>query len=269
MPKKQNGEARAGGPGDVGEVAAEEPQASQNAFDSFSGAARALDHRDVQKMRGNAARAWDRARRGVRAVLERKATIGAELPRHPVSDLERVPDIALGLMFAELEVKRAKRAASQREETVDRARRLRKKMQRWADVLAEQGLVSEGTMGAVRGGDAPADVAEDCVTLARALAPHVDTARRLAGKGKKKRAPSAKKLAAAAELGSELARALQAGSGHRGGNDGVPSLDDAEEMRDRLWTLLQQRYQDVWRVGAYLYGPAVDERLPRLGRKRG
>jgi hypothetical protein len=207
-------------------------------------------------------------RRGVRVVLEREATIGAELPRHPVGELRRVPDIALGLMFAEVEVERARRAAKQREATVRRARRLRKKMQRWADALAEQGLISEEAMSNVRGGDEAADVAEDCVTLARALAPHVDAARRLAGKGKKKRAPSAKKLAAAAELGSELARALQSGSRSASSN-GVAGLDDAEELRDRLWTLLLQRYQDVWRVGAYLFGPAVDERLPRLrGRKR-
>ncbi|MEJ7727803.1 MAG: hypothetical protein WKG00_01165 [Polyangiaceae bacterium] len=170
-------------------------------------------------------------------------------------------------MFAELEVERARRVAKQREGTVRRARRLRKKMQRWADTLAEQGLISEEAMSAVRGGDEAVDVAEDCVTLARALAPHVDAARRLAGKGKKKRAPSAKKLAAAAELGSELARALQSGGASPGSN-GVSGVD-AGEMRDRLWTLLLQRYQDVWRVGAYLFGPAVDDRLPRLrGRKR-
>jgi hypothetical protein len=117
----------------------------------------------------------------------------------------------------------------------------------------------------VRGGDAPADIAEDCVTLARTLAPHVDTARRLAGKSKKKRAPSAKKLAAAAELGGELARALDAGAGPARGSNGAPTLDDAKELRDRFWTLLLQRYQDVWRVGAYLFGRAVDERLPKLG----
>jgi hypothetical protein len=39
----------------------------------------------------------------------------------------------------------------------------------------------------------------------------------------------------------------------------------AEELRDRLWTLLQQRHDRLWRVGAYLFGrKKADKRVPPL-----
>jgi hypothetical protein len=43
-----------------------------------------------------------------------------------------------------------------------------------------------------------------------------------------------------------------------------PSLLRVIEMRDRFWTLLSQRYDVLWRCGAWLYGRAVDERVPPL-----
>ena len=42
------------------------------------------------------------------------------------------------------------------------------------------------------------------------------------------------------------------------------SLVKAVEIRDRFWTLLHQRYDLLWRCGAWLYGRAVDERVPPL-----
>ena len=42
----------------------------------------------------------------------------------------------------------------------------------------------------------------------------------------------------------------------------------AGDTRDRLWTLLGQRYDALWRVGAYLFGHDVDERIPKLQGKR-
>ena len=50
--------------------------------------------------------------------------------------------------------------------------------------------------------------------------------------------------------------------------DDAPSAAElALATRDRLWTLLRQRYEALWRVGAYLFGRNVDERVPPLGKK--
>ncbi|HLL83236.1 MAG TPA: hypothetical protein VK420_11315, partial [Longimicrobium sp.] len=45
---------------------------------------------------------------------------------------------------------------------------------------------------------------------------------------------------------------------------GQPSLLKALDARDRLWTLLKQRHDVLWRCGAWLYGRAVDDRVPPL-----
>jgi hypothetical protein len=51
--------------------------------------------------------------------------------------------------------------------------------------------------------------------------------------------------------------------------DDAPSAAElAIGVRDRLWTLLGQRYDALWRVGAYLFGQGVDDRVPPLGKKR-
>jgi hypothetical protein len=53
----------------------------------------------------------------------------------------------------------------------------------------------------------------------------------------------------------------QQGEGSEGG---APSLGKLIELRDRFWTLLSQRHDVLWRCGAWLYGRAVDDRVPPL-----
>ena len=43
------------------------------------------------------------------------------------------------------------------------------------------------------------------------------------------------------------------------------ALDDAMKMQSRVWTLLCQQYEEVWRYGALLYGRDVDAYVPSLG----
>ena len=38
----------------------------------------------------------------------------------------------------------------------------------------------------------------------------------------------------------------------------------AIDMRDRFWTLLNQRYDVLWRCGAWIYGRSVVDRVPPL-----
>jgi hypothetical protein len=242
-----------------------EPRPPEAAYNAFLDAARALDRRDLLPMRGDAKRAHDNAQRGVSAVLEREATIQNELPRMPVHELRQLPEIALALLHAEKEIERAEIKAERLDDLSRRAKRLRKRLLKWASSLARKGAVSEaelGTIGRGQGGDA-----EDCVTLARVLAPHLEASR----KDRKKKdggAISPRRVAEAAEVGAELAREL--GPGDRPDNGGTPpDVEGAVEMRDRLWTLLNERYRDVWRVGAYLFGPSVDDRLPTLQSRKG
>ena len=48
------------------------------------------------------------------------------------------------------------------------------------------------------------------------------------------------------------------------GEKGNASAMSATEARDRLWTLLCQRHERLWAVGAYVFGYAVAEMVPGL-----
>lgn len=47
------------------------------------------------------------------------------------------------------------------------------------------------------------------------------------------------------------------------------SLSEATELRDRLWTLLLQRHDALWRCGAWIHGREVDQHVPPLQAGRG
>ena len=243
-----------------------EPHGSEAAYQRFVEAARGLDRRDLVRMRGDAGLAYRNAQRALEMLVKRQATIDGELPRLPVRELVQIPEIAQAVLFAEEEVERAERKSEELEKLMRRARKLRKRLLRWADdVLGGDG----SALAMVRRGDGAADTAEDCVALARLLAPHVEAVedRKKKKQKKGKGRLSAKKLAEAAEIGAELARRLRPGD-RPGHGDEAPDVQEALEMRDRLWTLLNERYVDLWRVGAYLFGPEVDDRLPSLQSRR-
>ena len=246
---------------------AHEPAPSEAAYQKFLDAARALDRRDLREMRGDPALAYTNASRALDTLLTRQATIDGELPRLQVRDLAEIPEIAQAVMFAELEVQRAEHAAGHLDDLMRRARKLRKRLLGWADeVLASDGA---SELAAVRNGEGAADTAEDCVALARLLAPHVSATQPGKKKKRKKNGKSRlspKKLTEAADVGAELARTLRPGDQPNSG--AAPEVERAVEMRDRLWTLLRERYVDLWRAGAYLFGPTVDERLPTLQSRR-
>ena len=240
---------------------------SESAYQKFLDAARALDRRDLREMRGDPALAYTNASRALDTLRTRQATIDGELPRLQVSDLAEIPEIAQAVMFADLEVQRAEHAAGRLDHLMRRARKLRKRLLGWADEVLASGGGSE--LAAVRHGEGAADTAEDCVALARLLAPHVSSTEPGKKKKRKKNGKSRlspKKLSEAADVGAELARTLRPGD--RPNSGAAPDVERAVEMRDRLWTLLRERYVDLWRAGAYLFGPTVDERLPTLQSRR-
>ena len=67
----------------------------------------------------------------------------------------------------------------------------------------------------------------------------------------------------AATLGSELVALLQTSTTRKRAKANA-SLDEALDHRDRLWTLLHDGYEGVWKMGAILWGRRVDEHVPPL-----
>jgi hypothetical protein len=229
---------------------------SQAAFDAFAPDARAIDPREIQPMEGDVERAFHNARVGVAAVFARETDFRNDLPHVDPEPLRTLPDLARAVAFAAERAAAGKPNASDSLET--RARKLRKLLFKSASALVETGVLPAHELERLSGGKDARSVAGDCVKLSTLLHANAD---RIRGKT----ALKPEHLHDAAQAGSELTRRLDDGE--------RLDTESAKELRDRLWTLLAQRHDRLWRVGAFLFGrKKADKRVPpldaRVKRKR-
>ena len=248
-------------PGPSGEGGSEpselETIASRTAYDSFYPAAMAIEPGFIEACGADVVLAYHAVVRGVENVVGAGSVIVGRLPNVNLVELSMLPRLAQGLIFAELQVERELQASSFGR-LFDQAQRLRRKLRKTADALAEAGLLSDADVEEVwlR---AQQDVLEDCVALTVLL-------RRNEGRTAGRSPLSSPELLEAEQVVAKLR--LMLGRRTEEGDDTGPSLLRAIEMRDRYWTLLSQRHDMLWRCGAWLHGRAVDEKVPPLPRRQ-
>jgi hypothetical protein len=226
---------------------------SQAAYDAFLAAAKALDPGVIEECCADVVLAYHNVSRGVENVVGSGAVVVGKLPDVNVVELSLLPRLAQGLVFAALLVHRELRSAPFGV-LFERAQLLRRKLRKAADALAEAGLLADTDIDEVRL-QARQDVIEDCLALA-ALFRRNEA--RITG-----RSPVSVADLREAEQVSDKLRTMLGQQGDAS-DEGRPSLVKVIEMRDRFWTLLFQRYDVLWRCGAWLYGRTVDERVPPL-----
>jgi hypothetical protein len=226
---------------------------SQAAYDTFLAEAKAIEPGFVEECCADIPLAYQSVVRGVENVLGNGAVVVGRLPSVNVVELSMLPRLAQGLAFAALQVDHDLEVASFGKQ-FERAQQLRRKLRKAADALAEARLLPDADIDEVwlRG---KYDVLDDCQSLVALLRRNEA---RIAG-----RSPVVESELVEAE---QLAGTLRVMLGQQGveSEAGAPSLVKAVEIRDRFWTLLHQRYDVLWRCGAWLYGRAVDERVPPL-----
>ena len=227
---------------------------SKQAFERFLPQARALDSRDVRPFRIDPAVAYRNAVRGVSAVMSREALIRQELPAIPLHELRELPEIALALAFTATNGDRVVAASAEVRPLVKRARALRRLLRKSAAALAEAAVLQEKELPRVRRGSNARHASEDCVALATLF---TTNAGRIAGKTP----VTVRQVLEAAEVGADLRRRLKLEGRGPGSADGAAHIAG---IRDRLWTLLVRRHERLWRVGAYLFGRAVEAHVPTL-----
>ncbi len=138
---------------------------------------------------------------------------------------------------------------------MEQAQRLRRKLLKSADALAETGLLPEAEAEAVRHLSRH-DVIGTCMAFSELLRRNEA---RVAG-----RSPvTAGDLDEVDQTVAQLRALLSPRMGARDELT-LPSLVEAAQIRDRFWTLLKQRHDLLWRCGAWLYGREVDSRVPPL-----
>jgi hypothetical protein len=108
---------------------------------------------------------------------------------------------------------------------------------------------------AIHAGTGKIDMATDCVDLAALF-------RAYASKVKGNTAVTPAEIAETATLGSDLLKLLKPGTAKK---MRPADVKKAADVRDRLWTLVKQGYDALWRACAYLYGEeGVAARVPAL-----
>lgn len=232
------------------DVAQLEALSSKKAYERFLPLAKAVEAKALVECRADIALVYHTVQRSVDQVLDRESVL-RQLPQVKLEELRTLPQLAQGLAYAVLQLHGHPEAASFGP-LFDQAQRLRRKLLKLADALAEAGLLGEE--------DAKAlvllgrtDVAGDCLALAAMLRRSEATA---AG-----RSPvAAAELTEAEQVATRLQELLTARGSTEDGQP-LPWLAEATQIRDRFWTLLNQRYEVLWRCGAWLYGREVDERV--------
>jgi hypothetical protein len=225
---------------------------SQSAYESFLSAAKALEPGFIEECCADIVLAYHGVSHAVEQVLGGGAQSVSGLPHVDVGELSLLPRLVQGLAFAALRVEREREAASFGP-LFERAQQVRRRLRKAADAFAEAHLLPDPDIDEVWL-HARQDVLEDCLSL---VALFRRNAARIAG-----RSPvTPDEVDAAEQLVGQLRTVLgQQGSAKQEEN----ALFRAIEMRDRFWTLLHQRYDVLWRCGAWLHGRAVAERVPPL-----
>ncbi len=235
------------------DVAELEGIGSQMAYESFLAAAKALEPGLIEECTIDIVLAYQAVTIGVESVLGSGAVVVGKLPNVNVQELSMLPRLAQGLAFAALQVQRELQATSFGV-MFERAQHLRRKLRKAADALAEARLLPDADIDEVRLNE-QREVLEDCLGL-------VAVFRRNEAKISGRSPVMASDLREAEQVVEKLRVML--GQQKDPSEGGAPSLVKVIEMRDRFWTLLRQRYDVLWRCGAWLHGRAVDDRVPPL-----
>jgi len=228
---------------------------SEEAAQKFQAAARAIDADNVVVCRADPAVAYHNVTAGAAAVLAEEKRIKAELPAVNVEHLREIPQIAQGLLYLAIVAQAG--SPSDVSSLLERASKVRRKMLAAAIAAMEAGIIAQHEVRAIQKGSGKRDMANDCVALA-ALFRKYDA--QLQGRT----AVTADDIEEASRVGSTLQTILKRRGVRKAPDQNDPQAQ-AEDDRDHMWTLLIERHELLWRVGAYLFGrDEVDEKVPAL-----
>ncbi len=223
---------------------------AQKAYEQHLPEAEALAEDDVRPFRADGSLALHNIEMGLDSISPYIDRITIELPTVDVATLQKLPELALAVIYAAAQVDRSSDGSTG--ELLEKARASRSLLLTSAEALALAGILPVHDVERIRAGTGPIDLAQDNVDLAALLTKH---AAAIAGKT----AVTSEQITAAAEVGSDLLGRLKP--------KGTRSKDPATEavaLRDRLWTLLVTRHKELRRVGMWLWMEAVDPFVPAL-----
>lgn len=229
---------------------------SEAAFARFMEVARAIPKKEVLAFRGNASLAFHNVERGVKAVMEQREMV-MQLPGIDVKRLFELPELALAVVYAAAVAARAagEVPTSEYRKLLSRANTVRRILLLSLEGCAAAGVVPVEEVKPIRPGKGTLDLAGDVVALVALYRKHADVL-------KNKTPVTAALLHEASEVGTALLSFVKP--------KGTPVVKEprtpqqAEDERDRLWTLLVRGHAELLRVGGFLFGQETPQQVPAL-----
>lgn len=189
------------------------------------------------------------------ALTPHRETLKRALPLLDHAALFDTLALAEAVVFAALQVEGKAQSLGETRALLTEASRLRALLLGMADTLVASDIFKAQAVDKIRAGRGPIDVASDCIELARLFG---STPQAM----KEQRLVRPEHIERASELGTLLLRRLTPGGARKKGTERA----DAAQVtaRDRLATLLWQRYRDVRKAAYYLWGDELDAQVPPL-----
>lgn len=194
---------------------------------------------------------------GRKNVLAAREALDKEMKKAAWHRVERMEAIVSKLVPAKSAAPPPKGGDAQLAIDVARMWELRGKLLPLAELLASSGILSAAKVAKIRQGRGSLDGANDLVDLTKLLAENEAQVRGKLGP------VTAAEVTEAAELGAALGLRLRPTSAKKASTV-TQEQRDAEEARDRLFTILHRDYDYTWRLGAVVFGRVVDTKVPPM-----
>lgn len=188
-----------------------------------------------------------------RYVAERRGDILEHLPKVDIAHFDGIGRLALGVKYAAMLAEGAGPSESEIHQVISEGWELRAKLLPALKALAAAGLVPQATYDRLARGRGVRDMAEDCVGAAQVFR---DGAAALAGK----HPISTEQVDRAAFVGSWLLANMK----HSAARGERAPRPEAVEIRNRMATLLVNRYEKLQAVAHYFEGEGWPEKVPPL-----
>jgi len=223
------------------------------AFDHFAPLVAAIPESELDDWKADSDIVRVNARRAVDALAPHWDHIQAALPLVSLASLQEIPSLALALSFAAGKVftPASPQEIRARQASLRPARRLALAQ---LDIFVEMGLVSPDVVRAIRAERGAVDEASDAVAI-------VALFRENAAAWKNKHPFHAAFLQTLVDDGTWLLAQLVP----KGAKPEKAVRSEASLTRDRLWTELNRRYDELYKAGVEVWGRrGVDAHLPSL-----
>lgn len=222
--------------------------------------AKAIAEHEIVEFKGYDALVLGNAIRGVVEVVGAEGDfLHADALKHlqvKGAELRAAIGIAQGFSFVSLLVDRdvSSDGAIERQYVV--VAPARRKLLAAAESLVASGVIDDADVAPVRPGHGKRDAGEDVLKLVSLFRKR---AKAIAGK----HPITAAELDAAEQAASALLMLVKPAGAVRERKLPADAIEHIE-LRARFWTLLNRRYELLWKVGAWIWGWKVDEHVPAL-----